>query len=71
MSELSLVSIDDLIAEIYRRTDALIIGYLQSLDKKQEATQFYYFGGRYTAIGLARHMQMKIENEIREQKEEL
>lgn len=56
MSELSLVSEDDLWAEIQKRNCTAIMVTLKTYDSEREACGVYYWGSRFTCRGLAEHL---------------
>lgn len=70
MTDLSLVPLDELIEEMRKRSDTLIIAYTKSLNKENEEVYFRYFGSKFTALGMVAHFQDKIAGELFEISEE-
>lgn len=64
MTDLSLISMDELIKEINKRTDVCVVAYVQKLSNNTEQSHFYFHGGRFAAIGLCEAMKCKIVNEV-------
>ena len=51
-TDLSLVSIEELVDELNKRTDANIFAYLQRTSDKLDDFRFFYHGGSFVSIGL-------------------
>jgi len=62
--DLSLVSLDELVSEIEKRTTSFIVGYLRPENDKVEVACFRFHGSKFMAIGLARSMEKKILNDV-------
>ena len=52
MPDLSLVPIDELLAELYKRHDACVFLSMRKISKEEDDILCNYSGGRMTAIGL-------------------
>jgi hypothetical protein len=52
MIDLTLVSMEELIAEINKRTDVAVVAYIQRLTGAVEQSQHNYHGGKFACVGL-------------------
>ena len=64
MIDLSLVTMDELIAEINRRTDVSIIAYNQKLTNNVEQSRHFFHGGRFACVGLLEAFKYRLLGEI-------
>lgn len=64
MIDLSLISMEELIGEIKKRTDGMIIGYTILRNGKEEHALFQFHGSKFTAVGLARCLEDRIKQDI-------
>lgn len=62
---LSLVSTEDLWNEMCGRFDACLFIYQNNLDRKDEESQFWFKGGKYTCLGLVIAAKVSIEDSVR------
>ena len=60
MSDLSLVSMDDIWEELKRRFDAILLVDLKSYDEHREGAKISYKGGKFICMGLADYAKEKI-----------
>jgi hypothetical protein len=60
MSDLSLVSMDDIWDEIKKRFDCVLLVDLKSIDSNREGAQVSFHGGKFACIGLAQYAVSKI-----------
>lgn len=63
MSDLSLISSDELWEEICRRNTVVVMATLKEYDDKREAVQVSFSGGKFSGIGLATHLLDVIKEE--------
>lgn len=66
MQDLSLIPIDDLVEELHKRSDCIVIGYIQGIDKNNESVYINWYGSKFTAIGLGERLINKIHSQIDE-----
>ena len=68
MNELTLVSTDDILKELGSRHDSFIFYGVQSEFKKKgvDSTEFRWYGGFHTCLGMAREAEKKIIEDERE-----
>ncbi len=66
MIDLTLTSVDDMIQEIQRRHDSILVVTNKILDKDEDETIVVYNGGRASCIGLAVYAKEFILNDIDE-----
>ncbi len=52
MTDLSLVSMDDIWEELKKRNDAVVLIDLKSHDEQRESSQISYKGGQFTCLGM-------------------
>ena len=64
MTDLSLVSEDELWEEIKKRNDACVLVTLRTLDNQRESSQIVYAGGKFICMGLAERTKYRILAEI-------
>lgn len=63
MSDLSLISLGDLWEEICKRNSVVIMATIKVYDDNREAVQILFHGGKFTGIGLAKHVLNTLEEE--------
>lgn len=61
--ELSLISLDDLIQEIFKRHHAVVIGMCIHKDLQNYQTMYRYFGHKQSALALASNLTYRINKE--------
>lgn len=70
MTDLSLISFDDLLAELYKRYDACVVITRRLLSKDDEDVACHYHGGKATAIGLCETLKRGLLDDLCEPGEE-
>lgn len=58
--DLSLVSLDDLWEEFKRRSDAVVLIELKTLDESRESSRISYKGGQFTCLGMIKKAEAKL-----------
>jgi hypothetical protein len=64
MSDLSLVTMDEIWKELCTRNDACIFAAVKNPTAEEEESHFFYYGGQFTAIGLASQLKEKINYKL-------
>ena len=52
MADLALVSLDDLLEELFKRHDSCVLMTLQNINGEEERLRFYHKGSKVVALGL-------------------
>lgn len=60
MADLSLVDIDEIMAELAKRYDGVVLSCVRSRSKDTDERYLNWRGGNITAIGLCRYAELKI-----------
>lgn len=71
MSDLSLILIEDLKAEIFKRSDIAIIGWVRFVDNGDPVIEVDFHGGNVSAVGLAETVKSLCLRKIMNQVDEL
>lgn len=69
-TDLSFVTTDELIEEMVKRFDSMVLAWVKSLDEAKDGREVVYskyWGGRAAAIGLCDYAKEKILHECRNQ----
>ena len=64
MTDLSLVSMDDIWEELKKRNEAVVLIDMKTLDNNRESSQISYKGGQFTCIGLIKKAEAYIMKSI-------
>jgi len=70
MPDLSLVSLDDILAELYKRYDACVVITHRLLTQQEEDVACHYHGGKATAIGLCETLKRGLLDDLCDSGEE-
>ena len=67
--DLSFVTTDELVEELRKRHDSMIFAYNKSMGDDEDVFGMWYYGGRFTAIGIAEKVKHNlIDLEARDEK---
>lgn len=64
MTDLSLVSMDDIWDELKKRNEAVVLIDMKTLDKDRESSQVSYKGGQFTCLGLVEKAKLVLTKSI-------
>lgn len=70
MIDLTLVSFEDILAELYKRYDACVVITRRLLSKDKEDVACHYHGGKVTAIGMCETLKNSLLDDLNDVREE-
>jgi ABC-type phosphate transport system ATPase subunit len=71
MTDLTFVSLEELIAELRKRYDVVLVGLIKDKTKDDSRISCFWHGGRVANVGLAEHIKRRLLDDIDEDMEEV